>query len=189
MATRPVTVPGDEEFELASMLAGVVRGDRVAAGAFFDRFEAEVNGLVWTLLGADAEHDDIVQDAFQSMFRHARAVQSVAALRGWVRAVTVNTVRQALRRRRWRRLFAPEEEALSHPDLRVPDEATRERARTTYRVLSRLSSDERALLLLRHVEGYELTELAEAMGCSLATVKRWLARAEERLAAHLGGPR
>jgi RNA polymerase sigma-70 factor (ECF subfamily) len=36
---------------------------------------------------------------------------------------------------------------------------------------------------LRHVEGCELTETAAACGCSLATVKRWLARAEVKLRA------
>jgi Sigma-70, region 4 len=35
--------------------------------------------------------------------------------------------------------------------------------------------------VLRHVEGYELAEVAAACGCSLSTVKRWLTRAESRL--------
>lgn len=177
---------GDGESELVALLEGLARGDRVAAGRFFDCYEAEVNRIVWTLLGADSEHDDIVNDAFQSMLKGAHAVKSVAAMRGWVRAVTVNAVRQELRRRRWRRLFSPEEEGLEHPDLRVADETERERARGLYRVLSRASGADRTVLLLRHVEGYELTELAEAMRCSLATVKRWLVRAEARLAAQLG---
>ena len=171
--------------DLVALLEGLARGDRAAAGRFFDRYEAEVNRIVWTLLGADSEHDDIVHDAFQSMFRGAHAVKSVAALRGWIRAVTVNAVRQELRRRRWRRLFSPEEEGLDHPDLRVPDEDARERARAMYRTLAGLGGEDRMVLLLRHVEGYELTELAEAMGCSLATVKRWLSRAEARLGAAL----
>lgn len=176
---------GDAE-ALAGLITGVARGERDAAARFYDRFEAEVNRLVWALLGADADHDDLVNEAFQQMLCQVHRVRAPAALRGWVRRVTVNVVRQALRRRRWRRLFSGgEEEALQHPDLEVPDEATRERLRGLYRALGVLSADERAVLLLRHVQGYELTEAAEALGCSLATVKRWLARAEARARHHL----
>jgi RNA polymerase sigma-70 factor (ECF subfamily) len=39
--------------------------------------------------------------------------------------------------------------------------------------------------MLRHVEGQELTEVASACDTSLATVKRWLARAEARVRAHI----
>jgi DNA-directed RNA polymerase specialized sigma24 family protein len=41
--------------------------------------------------------------------------------------------------------------------------------------------------MLRHVEGYELTEVAEACGASLATIKRWLQRADEVVRAHTQG--
>ena len=41
----------------------------------------------------------------------------------------------------------------------------------------------RLLFVLRHVEGLELTELAEVVGCSLATVKRRLSRADQRFRA------
>jgi len=34
---------------------------------------------------------------------------------------------------------------------------------------------------LRHIEGLELTEVAEACACSLATVKRWIGAAETAL--------
>jgi len=186
---QAVSPEGDAE--LRAMLDGLGRGERAAAGRFFDRFEAEVNRIVWSLLGADQDHDDVVSDAFGAMLTGAHRLRSVTAVRGWVRAVTVNAVRQELRRRRWRRLFAPEEEGLSHPDAAVADDATRERARRLLRVLARLGTEERLVLTLRHLEGYELTELAEATGVSLATAKRRLARAQARLDAELDaeGPR
>jgi RNA polymerase sigma-70 factor (ECF subfamily) len=56
----------------------------------------------------------------------------------------------------------------------------REGVRRLYRALDRLDAGSRVLFVLRHVEAFELTELARAEGCSLATVKRRLARAEQR---------
>jgi RNA polymerase sigma-70 factor (ECF subfamily) len=49
-------------------------------------------------------------------------------------------------------------------------------------LLGRLPSDERIAFALRHIEGMELGRLAEACGVSLATIKRRLARAEQRFA-------
>jgi RNA polymerase sigma-70 factor (ECF subfamily) len=50
-----------------------------------------------------------------------------------------------------------------------------------YRLFERLSADERIALVLRRVEGMALPEIAEHTGLSLATVKRRLKAAEERL--------
>jgi RNA polymerase sigma-70 factor (ECF subfamily) len=188
-AARPHLQPVNEReaVELEVLLAAVARGDREAIGLFFDRFEREVNRLVWTMLGADAEHDDLVNQAFEVMLQKIGSVRSPAAVSGWVRQVTVNTVRMELRRRRWRRFFSSEEEkALEHPDFSVPDEHERARLRALYRALDRLSVDDRTLIVLRHLEGLELTELAEAVEVSLATVKRRLARAEARLSKTMG---
>lgn len=182
----------EEAARTQALLDGVARGDGDAISAFFTRYEAMVNRLVWRMLGADAAHDDVVNVAFEAMVRRVRDVRSPGALDAWVRAVTVNAARMELRRRRWRRLFTrqlEDDEVLAHPDLSVPDEAERERLRWLYRALDGLSADDRNMLVLRHLEGLELTEVAEALGCSLATLKRRLARAEARLAARLGAPR
>jgi RNA polymerase sigma-70 factor (ECF subfamily) len=167
------------ESELASMIAGVQRRDRKSIGEFFDRFEGEVNRIVWTLLGADAEHDDVVHHAFAEMIENIGQVSRPIALRGWVRAIAVNQVRRTIRGRRWRRLFAPANDGLERFDALVPDEGRLETIRRVYRVLDTLSPELRTALVLRHLEGYELSELAEALSCSLATAKRWLARAED----------
>jgi RNA polymerase sigma-70 factor (ECF subfamily) len=37
--------------------------------------------------------------------------------------------------------------------------------------------------VLRHIEGLELTEVAEALGCSLATAKRKIAKASDHVFA------
>jgi RNA polymerase sigma-70 factor (ECF subfamily) len=55
-------------------------------------------------------------------------------------------------------------------------------------VLAQLPSKERIAWMLRHVEGYELKEVAEATDASLASVKRWIAKADERVRAHCEVP-
>ena len=50
-----------------------------------------------------------------------------------------------------------------------------------YRVLDSLDSRSHVAFTLRHFEGYELTEVAAALSCSLATVKRVLSAVETRV--------
>ena len=53
-----------------------------------------------------------------------------------------------------------------------------------YRIVDDLPTDERVALVLRRVDGLPLDEVARLSGCSLATAKRRIRAAEERLAEH-----
>ena len=179
----------DAEADLRALVDGVRAGNAGDIGRFFDRYESLVNRLVWRLLGAHAAHDDVVNATFETVLRRLHEVRSLEALDGWIRAVTVSHARMELRRQRWWTFFrrSMDREVLEHPDLSIPDEAQRERIRRLYRALGTMNADDRTALVLRHLEELELTEVAEAMGVSLATVKRRLARAEATLAARLRG--
>ncbi len=65
--------------------------------------------------------------------------------------------------------------------LTVMDAESRYALRRLYSLLDRLSTRERLVLVLRHIEGMTLEEIAEAMELSLATVKRGLRRATLRV--------
>jgi RNA polymerase sigma-70 factor, ECF subfamily len=159
-----------------ALVAGLVARDPAAAADLHDRFGRAVNRRVWRLLGADAEHDDVVHEVFVQALSSISRLKDPGALEGWLMGIAVNTVRQELRRRRYdRALFR----AVEPPDVPCagarPDEQGI--ARRFYDAVSRLDADERIALVLRFVEGASLDGLAAAMGCSLATAKRRLARA------------
>ena len=54
---------------------------------------------------------------------------------------------------------------------------------STYRLLDTLPENERLAFSLRFIAEMELTEVAAACGCSLATIKRRLTRAEAHFLA------
>jgi RNA polymerase sigma-70 factor (ECF subfamily) len=54
-----------------------------------------------------------------------------------------------------------------------------------YRALDRVPIRDRVAWVLRHVEGEGLQQVAELCGCSLATAKRRIARAQEKISAAL----
>ncbi len=113
----------------------------------------------------------------------AHTVNEPEALVGWVRKVTVNTVHSELRKRRVRRLFWQSEVSRGEPvwDGVGTAEGHQVTAKT-YALLAGMAPDERIAFVLRYVEGLTVPEIAEQCDCSVATVKRRIARAAEFLA-------
>ena len=171
----------------ARLVEGLRNGEAGAAAAFYDRFSELVERILVRVLGMDRELDDLHHDVFVQAIESVGKLRNPAALRAWVVSVTVNTAHATIRRRQRWRWIALWREAEPPPALareRSPEAA--EAVRATYAVLETLPADERVAFALRHVEGMELTEAAEACGVSLATIKRRLSRAEERFRAAAG---
>jgi RNA polymerase sigma-70 factor, ECF subfamily len=163
------------------------RDVRRGAAEIFDRFAPTVNRLVWRLLGADAEHDDLVQHVFCKIIMHAAKLRDPSRLAAWVQITTINTVYEELRRREIRRLFLRE---------RVPPELHRDATQQveardlllrTGAVLERISAKDRIVFVLHVVEGKPLEEIADLCGCSIRTTKRRLASANRRFKQLVSG--
>jgi RNA polymerase sigma-70 factor (ECF subfamily) len=158
-------------------------GSREAAAAVYDRFSAAVNRWVWRLLGADPEHDDIVQQVFVRILRAGPHLRESEKLGGWVHTITVNTVHGELRRRQVRRFFwrdsAP---AKLHGDF-VREVEMRDLLVRAKSVIDKLPPGERIAFMLHYVERHSASEIAELCGYSLSTAKRRLAGAARRFEA------
>jgi RNA polymerase sigma-70 factor (ECF subfamily) len=134
---------------------------------------------VFRAVGPSQDVEDLVQDVFAGFFRNIGTLRDPALLRPFLVGITLRTVRTALRKRRVRRWLRLSDDG-SVPEVpSAPGDArTREAVRRLYAILDELSDRARLAFVLRHSEGYELTETATALRVSLATVKRTLALAE-----------
>jgi RNA polymerase sigma-70 factor, ECF subfamily len=165
-------------------LANLLRSDsRAAAAAIYERFSTQVNRWVWRLLGADQEHNDIVQQVFVRVLRAGPHLREADKLAGWVHAITVNTVHSELRRRQVRRFFGRENAARQlHGDF-VREVEMRDLLVRAKSVIEKLPPGEHIVFMLHYVERNSVTEIAELCGYSLSTAKRRLARATRRFEA------
>jgi RNA polymerase sigma-70 factor (ECF subfamily) len=160
-----------------ALVRGLIAGDRAATAAFFDRYQRRINRLVWRLLGADPEHDDVVHQAFLQILRSIGRLKSPGALDEWVNQVVINTVRKEIRSRRYRRRVIVAVEEVPERPGGDHGPADRLLALRFYQALGRLGAEERIVLVLRFVEQHTLEEIARMNRYSLATTKRRLARA------------
>ena len=159
------------------IVEGLQQGRSDCAMALYEQYSELINRLVWRILGADGEHDDVVQQVFLCALSSIHSLREPSALESWMVGITINTVKRELRNRTIRRIFHINQE---NPDLNLDPQTPNAPliVRRFYQAVSELKPDDRIAFTLRFVEGYTLGETAVACGCSLATIKRRLAHAK-----------
>lgn len=165
------------------------RGDDAVPASFDQVFRAHagfVASVALRVLGRPSEVDDLVQDVFIRVLHRLDGLRDPSALRGWLAVITARLARRRLRTRRMKMWFGMGSEH-DYAELADPGASPRDRALVNelYRALDRLPVRQRVAWTLRHIEGVELTEIASACECSLATIKRSITAAETALRGEL----
>jgi RNA polymerase sigma-70 factor, ECF subfamily len=174
-----------EELSDAELVERALAGERVALQLLYRRHVRPVTERVTRLLARTGEAEDVVQDAFVAAFADLSRLNDASRFGAWLMRIVVH---QAQRRFRRRRLLARLGLDRGQDDARLEMiaaiELSAEERIQLLRLddaLSQLAVPLRLAWMLRHIEGCELAEVAEQCGCSLATVKRRIARADEQL--------
>ena len=166
------------------LVGAVAAGDRAAVGVAWDRYAKLVRGALIGALGPDSSVEDLLQEVFLAFFRGASRINDGGALRSYLVSVAMRLAAMELRRRKVRRFvgLSPTGE-LPEVEVNPEDNEGRQSLVALYRVLDQLGTRRRFVFVLRHVQEFELTEVAVALAISESTVRRELKRAEAQLAA------
>jgi RNA polymerase sigma-70 factor (ECF subfamily) len=142
------------------------------------RFAPMVYGLFRRALGPRHDHDDLTQEVFLRVFRQLHTLQKASAIRSFVYSVAVHVVSEELRRFRVRRRIFEQNPDLSTPSASSPaDFEMRETLSCVQRSLDGMRDKYRVVFVLRYVDGLDLKDISLGLGISVATVKRYLAKA------------
>jgi RNA polymerase sigma-70 factor (sigma-E family) len=130
------------------------------------------------LLTADrADAEDLLQAALTKTYLAWGRINDRSALDGYVRRTMVN-----INISWWRRRKLEEYPTDELPDTPVADHTRRSELRDGLdRILDRLPPRQRAAVVLRYYEDLSETEIAEALGVSVGTVKSTVSRAMAKL--------
>jgi RNA polymerase sigma-70 factor, ECF subfamily len=168
----------------AALVAAIRASEAGAAGRMWDRYAPLVRRILRRMLGP-VDVEDGVQDAFLRLFRDLHSLREPSALRSFLIGITLHVARSELRRRRAKRwLLLSDDGDLQEPrDAPVAGDRHEPRAALLrlYKMLDRVSDERRTVFVLRFVEGLELAELSAVLDCSLATTKRRVADAAQRV--------
>jgi RNA polymerase sigma-70 factor (ECF subfamily) len=168
----------------ADLARAAAKGAAAAQGQAFDRFAPLVRGLLRRSLGPQHDVDDQLQEVFIRFFRNVATLRDPEKVRSFLIGITIRVAASELRRRRMRRWLrlSPTGELPEGTSDAVDDDA-REALRRLYGVLDTMGDQARLAFVLRHIEGLELTDVADGLGVSLATAKRRLAKVRKQFFA------
>ena len=170
-------MPGD--LDDATLVALLVEQNPLAQRVAWQRLAPIVRRMLTRVFGRAAEVDDLIQDTFLVLFKRVHELREPHALSAYVIAITARGIRYALRRRALARarFVAEDADGVAAPsDL----EARQALDRLNW-ILERLNAGDRAAFILRFVEGRELSGISIALGVSVSTIKRRVARAWNRV--------
>jgi RNA polymerase sigma-70 factor (ECF subfamily) len=185
---REAPIPGPRPAPEAmsdAELARLARSrDPRAVTLVWNRYAGVVQGIIYRAVGPSHDVEDLVQDVFVGFFKNVGTLRDAGSLRAFLVSISLCTARSALRKRRVRRWLRLSDDG-SMPEVPTTggDPRTHQAMLRLYAILDELDDRGRLAFVLRHAEGYELTETAAALGVSLATIKRALARAEAHVHA------
>jgi RNA polymerase sigma-70 factor (ECF subfamily) len=184
---------GDEANDIALMLR-VRDGDLEAFETLVTRHQHSVVGTAAKMLGGAADAEDIGQQVFVRVWKHAAHYQPSAKFTTWLMTITRNLVFNELRRRRRSHqvsMDAEEGDALKHqfvdeqaapPSEEVLDSELQEAIDAA---IASLPETQRLAIVLRRYEGMPYEEIAEVLKTSVPAVKSILFRARAELKARL----
>src|SRR6202051_1295995 len=162
-------------------------GDEVAFREILERYQSKVFSIIHGIVRHRNDTEDIAQQVFAKVYFSIRKFDFRSSLITWIYKITVNECYDYLRKKKVRKLVY--ESDLSEDEVRRVENsepALDRGARTdvslarhdyVLKLLARVSEEERALLMLKEVEGYSVEELADMMSMNENTIKVKLFRA------------
>ena len=157
-------------------------GDEAAFTRIVDAHHDDMVRVSFVVCGDADLAEEAVATAWLIAWRKLRDLREPGRLRPWLVSIAANEARQSIRRRKRHGVIE-----LAMPDVAVPsnDPGARATDIDLANALARLDPDDRALLALRYVAGFDSTELARATGRSASGTRARLARLLDRLRMEL----
>jgi RNA polymerase sigma-70 factor, ECF subfamily len=182
--------------EEAALVRRVQAEDELAFREIVERYQAKVFSIIYGILRNRNDAEDIAQQVFAKIFFSIKNFDFRSSLLTWIYKITVNECYDYLRKKRVRKLvyesdFSADESLRMQTAEPATDHAPPVDSRLAqhdliWKLLAKISEEDRSLILLKEVEGHSVEELAQMTGMNENTIKVKLFRARQKLvrAAH-----
>jgi len=177
--------------EEAILVRRVQAKDEMAFKEIVERYQTKVFSIIYGILRNHNDAEDIAQQVFAKIYFSIGNFDFRSSLLTWIYKITVNECYDYLRKKRVRKLvyesdFSEEdslqmENSQTARDHKVPVDETLEQRDLLLKLLSKISDEDRSLMLMKEVEGHSVEELAEMTGMNENTIKVKLFRTRQKL--------
>jgi len=175
----------------ALLVRRVQAKDEIAFREIVERYQSKVFSIIYGILRNHNDAEDISQQVFAKIYFSIGNFDFRSSLLTWIYKITVNECYDYLRKKRVRKLvyesdFSEEdtlqmENSQTAVDRQAPADETLVRRDLLMKMLSKVSEEDRMLMLLKEVEGHSVEELAQMTGMNENTIKVKLFRTRQKL--------
>lgn len=163
---------------LDSYIALIAEGDQQALAALYECTKTSVYAFALSMLKNSHDAEDVLHDCFVSIWSSAGSYRSQKKPMAWILTITRNLCLKVLRDRA--KLTQLEtEDWRDHTELCT--ELTADDKVVLEQCMSRLSDDERQIVVLHAVAGFKHREIAQLLDLALSTVLSKYHRAIKKL--------
>ena len=182
-----------------SLIDAHLRGDKTAFGELVRRYGDSVLGYLMRMTGSRERAEDLFQETFKRVHEKAHTLRG-NHFKPWLFTIATNVAIDGLRRRRRLQVISLNQKldcadgrgeelgAVAVADNRYEPSQEVVRAEQKEQVrqaIELLPANQRATLVLSYYQQLSYREVAEALGCSIGTVKAQMYRALKTLAQRL----
>jgi RNA polymerase sigma-70 factor (ECF subfamily) len=151
------------------------------------RWQKPIYNFILRYLGNREEARDLTQHVFIRVYRNLPRLKDRARFSPWIYQIAANLCRDSIKQRRRRKSFSLENlqengaldeamhpgltllpEASLHPDTIVSRSELRD---ILQKALQEIPEEQRIVIIMKEYQGLKFTEIAEALGVSVNTIK------------------
>ncbi|PYJ16949.1 MAG: RNA polymerase subunit sigma [Verrucomicrobia bacterium] len=169
-------------------------GDTEAFDELVTRYRTRVFGMIYNMVHSEQDAWDLAQDSFLKAWKSIKRFRGRSSFYTWIYRIVMNVTIDWLRKKQIKGAGTEFDDAIQ---LRQVDPASKtvpktealpyetiERGEIRVRIdkaIAQLSSEQRAVILMKEIEDMQYHEIAEALGCSIGTVMSRLFYARKKL--------
>ena len=167
----------------ATIVSAAAGGDAMAFAQIVRAHHDDMARVCRVVCGDPELAQDAAQAAWPIAWRKLGSLRDPERLRPWLVTIAANEARQLLRRDRRNRIVSIE---IADVGTNVDDPAERSSDGALLTAVRHLQPDDRTLLAMRFVAGFDATEIGRELGLSASGVRSRLSRLVERLRSEVG---
>jgi RNA polymerase sigma-70 factor (ECF subfamily) len=169
-------------------------GDSEAFDELVTRYRTRIFAMIYNMVHNEQDAWDLAQDSFVKAWKSIKRFRGRSSFYTWIYRIVMNVTIDWLRKKQVKGAGVEFDDAIQLKEIdpaskTLPKaeplpfermERTEVRARID-NAISQLSSEHRAVILMKETEGMQYHEIAESLGCSIGTVMSRLFYARKKL--------
>ncbi len=158
-------------------------GDQGAFRALVKDHMRAIYNLAYTFVRSHDEADDLAQETFVRAYQSLSSFRADSGVRTWLHRIVTNLALDRLRQRQRRqtRMVSLDDRLVQDLSTQADDAMTSDLRLHIERALYQLPTLQRAVVILRHMDGLSTKQVSAILHCSEGTVKTHLHRALKKM--------